>query len=154
MRLRTANSIVIAATAVLAAACNGEPGASAQATALAIAASDASLKWGPCPPIFPAGCEIAVLQGDPSKPNADVFLRVPAKYEIPAHWHTSPERMVLVTGRLEVTYKGQAATTLETGTYAYGPAKQPHKGTCVSDDACTLFIAFEGAVDGHAGGLE
>ena len=35
------------------------------------------LQWGPCPPIFPAGCQIAVLHGDPARPNADVFLRVP-----------------------------------------------------------------------------
>lgn len=154
MRL-TANTVIIAtAAAVLAASCSSEPGTTAQATALAVAASDASLKWGACPPIFPEGCQIAVLQGDPSKPNADVFLRVPGKYAIPAHWHTSPERMVLVTGRLEVTYKGQAAATLETGSYAYGPAKQPHQAVCLSDDACTLFIAFEGAVDGHAGGIE
>ncbi len=78
---------------------------------------------------------------------------MPPKYAIPAHWHTSPERMVLVTGRLEVTYKGQAAATLDVGTYAYGPAKLPHQATCLSDDPCTLFIAFEGAVDAHEGGM-
>lgn len=154
MRLQSANTIVIATAAAVLASCGSEPSTSAQAKALAVAASDTSLNWGACPPIFPAGCQIAVLQGDPSKPNADVFLRVPGKYIIPPHWHTSAERMVLVTGRLEVTYKGQAATTLETGTYAYGPAKLPHQAVCLSDDPCTLFIAFEGPVDAHAGGLE
>ena len=154
MRLQSANTIVIATAAAALASCGSEPGTPTQATALAVAASDASLKWGACPPIFPQGCEITVLHGDPSKPNADVFLRVPGKYVIPAHWHTSAERMVLVTGRLEVSYKGQTATTLDAGTYAYGPAKQPHKGVCLSDEPCTLFIAFEGAVDGHAGGME
>jgi hypothetical protein len=150
--MRVQNIIMAGAVAVVAAACGSEPTKSDQA--LAVAAADPSLNWGACPPIFPAGCAIAVLHGDPSKPNADVFLRVPSKYVIPAHWHTSPERMVLVTGRLEVTYKGQAAATLDVGTYAYGPAKLPHNGTCLSDDPCTLFIAFEGAVDAHEGGLE
>jgi len=117
--------------------------------ALAIVASDAALKWGPCPDLFPAGCEIAVLHGDPSKANADVFLRVPSQYEIPAHWHTSAERMVLVTGELQVTYKGQPPSTLAVGSYAYGPAKLAHKATCLSADACTLFIAFEAPVDAH-----
>jgi hypothetical protein len=149
--MRVQITIVAAALAVLAAAGGDDPPSSAQA--LAVAANDASLNWGACPPIFPAGCTIAVLHGDPSKPNADVFLRVPPKYVIPAHWHTSPERMVLVTGRLEVRYKGQAAATLDVGTYAYGPAKLPHQATCLSDDPCTLFIAFEGAVDAHEGGL-
>ena len=25
-----------------------------------------ALQWGPCPAIFPSGCQIAVLNGDPS----------------------------------------------------------------------------------------
>ena len=124
--------------------------------ALALAASDGALTWGPCPPIFPAGCEIAVLHGDPAKPGADVFLRVPGKYIIPPHSHTSAERMILVTGELQVTYKGQAASTLSVGTYAFGPPKLPHKAECKSDGPCTLFIAFDGAVDAlpHDGTLE
>jgi quercetin dioxygenase-like cupin family protein len=118
--------------------------------AMALAASDPSLKWGPCPPIFPKGCELTVLDGDPPKPNADALLRVPGGYEIPAHWHTSAERMILVTGKLQVTYKGQPAATLASGTYAYGPAKLAHKASCLSKEPCTLFIAFESAVDAHA----
>ena len=144
----------VVASAVVLVSCAPEPTNSAQA--LALAANDPALKWGPCPPIFPAGCEIAVLQGDPAKPNADVFLRVPAKYEIPAHSHASAERMILVTGQLQVTYKGQAPATLDVGTYAYGPAKLAHKASCLSDDPCTLFIAFELPVDAqpHDGSLE
>src|SRR5688572_22342436 len=69
-------------------------------------ATDAQLQWGPCPTFFPAGCQIAALHGDPANPNADVFFRVPARYNLPAHWHTSPERMVLVSGELHVTYEG------------------------------------------------
>lgn len=138
------SSLSVLATAASTLAADEQP---ATAKALAFAASDPALQWGPCPPVFPAGCEIAVLQGDPAKPNADVFLRVPAKYEIPAHSHTSPERMILVTGELDVTYKGQPATTLKPGSYAYGPAQLAHKATCTSAEACTLFIAFESPVD-------
>ncbi len=115
--------------------------------ALAISLSSPELAWGPCPPIFPAGCEIAVLHGDPAAPNADVYLRVPAGYEIPPHTHTSAERMILVTGELTVAYQGQTVATLTTGDYAFGPAKAPHKASCISDAPCTLFIAFESPVD-------
>jgi quercetin dioxygenase-like cupin family protein len=112
--------------------------------------------WGPCPPIFPAGCQIAVLNGDPAKPNADVFLRVPKGYTIPPHFHTSPERMVLVEGQLTVRYQGVAAEVLMPGEYAYGPAGMPHEATCTGATACTLFIAFEGPVDAipHEGHLK
>ena len=111
--------------------------------------SDESLSWGPCPEFFPAGCEIAVLHGDPAAPNSDIFFRKPGGYIFPAHWHTSAERMVLVAGKLDVTYEGQATSRLETGMYAYGPPKIVHDGKCLSEEACVLFIAFEGPIDAH-----
>jgi len=117
---------------------------------LAITPEDPSLQWGPCPDIFPAGCEIAVLHGNPAQPNADVFLRVPGGYEIPAHSHTSAERMILARGELVVRYQGAAETTLAAGEYAYGPAGLPHRARCASATPCTLFIAFEGPVDATA----
>jgi len=110
-------------------------------------AGDAGLAWGPCPDFLPAGCAITVLHGDPSRPNADVFFRVPARAEIPLHSHTSAERMVLVAGELEVAYEGQAPVRLTPGAYAYGPPGRPHAGRCMSDVPCILFIAFESAVD-------
>ena len=115
--------------------------------ALTQTANDAQLKWGPCPPFLPKGCGIAVLHGDPAKDNVDVFLKVPAKSTIPLHWHTSPERMVLVAGELHVTYDGQKKAVLKPGTYAYGPAKKPHNGYCASKVPCVLFIAFESPLD-------
>lgn len=114
---------------------------------LAKAAADPALQWGPCPEGMPQGCGIAVLHGDPAKPNADIFLRVPGGAEIPPHTHSSAERMILVSGELEVKYKGADAATLITGNYAYGPAQLPHRATCLSNEQCTLFIAFEGPVD-------
>lgn len=114
-------------------------------------ATDATLKWGACPGFMPRGCEIAVLHGDPVKDNADVFLKVPANAQIPRHWHTSAERMVLVEGNLYVTYDGHDPVTMRPGTYAYGPAKLPHSARCGPAAACVLFIAFESPVDAIAG---
>ncbi len=114
---------------------------------LAFSEVAADLQWGDCPAIFPPGCKIAVLHGNPAEPGADVFLRVPAGYTIPAHSHTSAERMVLVSGQLDVTYAGHPTASLKRGDYAYGPAALPHKAHCNGVEACTLFIAFNGAVD-------
>ena len=115
--------------------------------ALAFTATDAQLEWGPCPPFLPNGCGIAVLHGDPAKDNVDVFFKVPGKSTIPLHWHTSPERMVLVAGELHVTYDGQKKAVLKPGTYAYGPARRTHDGYCASKVPCVLFIAFESPLD-------
>lgn len=113
------------------------------------AADDARLQWGPCPPIFAGGCQIAVLNGDPAKPNADVFLRVDGGMVLPTHMHTSAERMVLVEGELKVRYKGAPEAIWLPGTYAFGPAGLAHRASCISDSPCTLFIAFEGPVDAN-----
>ena len=137
-----AAGIALAMTASVARAASAEPD-----PALAKAPDDAGLAWGPCPDFLPAGCAIALLHGDPARPNVDIFFKVPARAEIPSHTHTSAERMVLVAGEMQVTYEGQPMIRLAPGTYAYGPAGRPHHATCVSDTPCTLFIAFEAPLD-------
>jgi mannose-6-phosphate isomerase-like protein (cupin superfamily) len=133
-------ALAIAALQTAMAAPGGEP-------ALVRVASDAGLQWGACPDFLPPGCAIAVLHGDPTQPNVDIFFRVPANSDIAPHTHTSAERMVLVAGEMQVSYEGQPAATLTTGAYAYGPAGRPHSARCVSDVPCVLFIAFESALD-------
>ncbi len=123
----------------------------AQDIPLARTAGETALKWGGCPDFMPKGCEIAVLHGDPAKNNADVFFKVPANAVIPRHWHTSAERMVLVAGELQVTYDGHETAVLKPGSYAYGPARLPHKAECGAGGPCVLFIAFESPVDAIAG---
>ncbi len=125
------------------------PVAPLQDRPLAVATAAADLQWGDCPAIFPPGCKIAVLHGNPAEPGADVFLRVPSGYTIPAHSHTSAERMVLVSGQLEVTYAGHPTVSLRLGDYAYGPPLLAHTARCNGADSCTLFIAFNSAVDAH-----
>ena len=120
---------------------------SAREQAISRAHNDPQLKWNPCPPVFPKGCEVTVLHGDPANGRSDVFLRTPANYTLPAHWHTSPEHMILVSGVLHVTYEGQKPSILRAGSYAYGPAKARHEARCANAGPCVLFIAFESPID-------
>src|SRR4051812_21051898 len=58
-------------------------------------------QWGPAPPALPAGAQIAVLSGDPTKPVAyTVRLKFPANYAIAAHSHPTDENVVITTGGL------------------------------------------------------
>ncbi|MBM4385469.1 MAG: DUF4437 domain-containing protein [Deltaproteobacteria bacterium] len=112
--------------------------------------TDAALQWGACPPVFPEGCDVSVLEGDPAAGRSDVFLRVQPGITLARHIHTSAEHIVLVAGELEVEYEGQAPATLRAWSYAYGPARLAHLATCKSADACVLFIAFESPIDAIA----
>ncbi|NBB85074.1 MAG: cupin domain-containing protein [Bacteroidetes bacterium] len=121
--------------------------AHAQDAPLSWTADDPNLEWGPCPAFMPESCEIAVLHGPPSAPNADVFFKMEANTTVPTHSHTSVERMVLVSGEMEVTYEGHDPVVLEPGTYAYGPPELPHDASCAEGEDCILFIAFEEPID-------
>jgi quercetin dioxygenase-like cupin family protein len=59
----------------------------------------ASLQWGPAPPVFPAGAKMAVVSGDPSKPELfQVELALPDGYRIPPHFHPTDEAVEVKEG--------------------------------------------------------
>ena len=121
--------------------------ATADEKSVVISPDSASLEWGPCPTFMPDSCRIAVLHGNPAEANADVLFKLASKTAVPSHWHSSAERMVLISGKMRVEYDGQPPATLEAGDYAYGPPELPHVAYCESDADCVLFIAFVEPVD-------
>ena len=125
-----------------------------KSTELSTAVSSGSfeeLDWFPCPaPLDFEGCHIAILHGDPSKPNSDVLFRMQPGTTAKEHWHSSAERMILISGELHVTYEGEETQVLKSGSYAYGPSQKPHVALCVGEEPCVLFIAFEEPVDTYA----
>lgn len=97
---------------ILAAACSKESTSNGEisdpATASASRGPERDLQWGPAPAVFPAGAEMAVLQGDPSK--ADEFtvrLRMPSGYKIPPHTHPTTENVTVITGTFLAGMGGQ-----------------------------------------------
>ncbi|HEX2454931.1 MAG TPA: cupin domain-containing protein [Vicinamibacterales bacterium] len=89
-------------------------------------------QWGPAPPLLPAGAQIAVLTGDPTKsaPYA-VRLKFPANYAIPAHSHPTDEHVVVASGALtfgmgDKLVKGAGNKTLAVGGFALMPANMNH----------------------------
>jgi len=99
------------------------------------------LKWLPAPDFFP-GCSFTILHGDISKPNLDFFFKIEPNTEVVNHTHNSAERMILISGDLEVQYQGEKPVVLKAGYYAYGPAGKPHKAKCLDNGPCVLFVAM------------
>ena len=85
----------------------------------------------------------SVVHGDPEKGNADLVFTFAAGSRSPHHWHTTAERMVLLSGELHLTYSGHETMILKPGSYAYGPAKLAHTAACTEDGPCVLYIATE-----------
>ena len=68
-----------------------------------VAVSADELKWGPAPPAFPKGAQVAIVSGDPSKEGLYVLrLKVPAGYKVPAHVHPNDENVTVISGTFNV----------------------------------------------------
>ena len=99
------------------------------------------LQWLPAPEFFP-GCSFTILHGNMAKPNLDFFFKIEPNTAVVNHTHNSPERMILISGDLEVQYEGERSVILKAGSYAYGPAGKPHKAKCLDNGPCVLFVAM------------
>jgi quercetin dioxygenase-like cupin family protein len=95
------------------------------------ASAQPELKWGPAPAVFPAGAQMAVLQGDPA--GAGLFtvrLRMPDGYRIAPHTHPTDEHVTVIRGTFRVgmgtTFNGKGLMPLPAGGFVTAPANQPH----------------------------
>jgi quercetin dioxygenase-like cupin family protein len=139
MRFMTATVLPL----VLAAgsACAQQPTASQPATHTSAASSRAigapsaskapDLQWGPAPPVFPAGAQMAVLQGNPAGTNLfTVRLRFPSGYAIAPHTHPTDENVTVIKGTFLVgmgaTVDRKSMLRLPSGGFVTAPANHAH----------------------------
>ncbi|MEP6574578.1 MAG: cupin domain-containing protein [Gemmatimonadota bacterium] len=134
---------------MLAIACSqsGAPDLGAQDAPKAAAATSAAghhhtimngddLNWQPAPPIFPAGAQIAVLQGNPAHAG-DFFtirLRFPNGYILPAHFHPTDENVTVISGTFFVGLgdkfsRDKLLPPLHPGDFITAPANANHFAT-------------------------
>lgn len=90
------------------------------------------VKWGPAPPSLPAGAQLAVLEGDPSKAGVPFTIRAkfPDGYRVPPHWHPTDERVTVLQGTLGMgvgeKFDPAAGHQLPAGSYASMPTGTRH----------------------------
>ena len=93
-------------------------------------ASPSDMKWADLPSL-PPGAKIAVLEGPMNEAVPfTARLKLPAGYQIPAHWHPATERITVLSGTFYMgmgdvldTAKGIAVPT---GGFAVMHPKTPH----------------------------
>jgi quercetin dioxygenase-like cupin family protein len=145
----SAARLALAAAALLVMACSdsGAPVLGAQTTAPAAASRAGgehhhtmkrgeALDWQPAPPIFPAGAQMAVLQGDPSVTGAPFIVRLkfPNGYILPAHFHPTDENVTVISGIFLVGLGDGFSETallpaLRPGDFITAPANANHFAT-------------------------
>ena len=109
------SAIVLAACAK--SATNGNALTEPSTTGVSANAVEQQLAWGPAPAVFPAGAEMVVMQGDPSKAEPfTVRLRFPNGYKIAPHTHPTAENVTVLQGTF---YAGMGDTFVESAMQAF-----------------------------------
>jgi len=86
-----------------------------------------NMKWGPAPPVFQAGAEMAVLQGNPGAAGQYVVrLKMPDGYKIMPHWHPTTENITVISGTFHFgtgdTFDDSKGMEMPAGSFGYvGP---------------------------------
>src|ERR1700680_3131410 len=83
------------------------------------------IKFGPAPPVLPAGAQLAVLEGDPGASSGDytVRLKMADGYRVSPHWHPKRENVTVVSGNFKVgmgdRFDVAKMTAFPAGSFAY-----------------------------------
>ena len=90
-----------------------------------------TIKWGPAPPGLPAGAQMAMISGDPSKAEPYVLrAQMPANYRIAPHWHPTTENITVLSGSVAFgmgeKFDEPSMQTLPAGGFASVPADMRH----------------------------
>ena len=96
-----------------------------------IVAQPDTLRWGDAPPVLPKGAQLAVIAGDPSQAGPYVIrVKVPAGYQIPAHWHSTAEDLTVLSGAVNIgmgdKLDKKTSTKLGVDGFASLPPKMNH----------------------------
>jgi hypothetical protein len=107
------------------------PAAAARQAHPAPMVNAADLKWGAAPPAFNPGAQMAVIDGDPTKPGPFVIrAKFPAGFKVMPHFHPTDESVTVISGTLAAAmgekWDEAAMKTFTAGAFARMPAKSPH----------------------------
>jgi ChrR-like protein with cupin domain len=97
----------------------------------AVVVTPDKIQWGPAPPVFPAGAQMAVLAGNPGKAGPfTVRLKFPDGYRVMPHWHPTAENVTVLSGEFRVgmgnKFDETTLTALPAHSLAVVPAHHNH----------------------------
>jgi len=98
-------------------------------------------------PDMPACASAAILRGNPRNGPAWVLLKLASRCQVPWHWHSANETLLVISGRGTVSMKDGPALRFVPGAYASLPSHHQHTASC--SRTCLLFNGADAAFDIH-----
>ena len=96
----------------------------------------------------PADTASVMIRADQATGGMDLLVRFPGGHIIAPHYHESNERIVVVEGRLTLHQDG-GDKHIETGGFAFLPAREVQRLSCTSKTRCTFYLSWDGKPDSH-----
>jgi mannose-6-phosphate isomerase-like protein (cupin superfamily) len=98
-------------------------------------------------PDMPACASAAILRGNPRYGPAWVLLKLASGCQVPWHWHSANETLVVISGRGALSMKDGPPLQFVPGAYASLPSHHQHHANCTR--TCLLFNGADAAFDIH-----
>ena len=117
----------------------------ADATKMVVISAD-TMKFTPIPGM-PGCASAAILRGNPRSGPAWVLLKLASGCQVPWHWHTANEDLVVISGQGAISMKDGPPLQFAPGAYTSLPSHHAHQASC--SRACLLFNSADGAFDVH-----
>ncbi|MFG1967325.1 cupin domain-containing protein [Nonomuraea sp. NPDC049028] len=95
------------------------------------------------------GCTFVQLKGDPKTGPSEAMFTLKAGTPFSPHWHTSPERVVGVSGVMLWHVEGRKTYRVGAGDYLYYPSKAVHWGKCALGADCVYYVYDSKPYDFH-----
>jgi quercetin dioxygenase-like cupin family protein len=95
------------------------------------------LKWEQVPDA-PEGLMMATVWGNPEKGAYGAYVKFPAGFKFPLHFHTNDSKDILISGKIIVTGEDGTKFEFEPGSYADVPANWKHT-TEIGPEGATVF---------------
>jgi quercetin dioxygenase-like cupin family protein len=122
---------------------------------LTIAASPQTAKPGAVKPLAEIKFEgdetkclrSATENGDPDTGPSTLILKAAPKCNVPWHYHTAEEQLIVTQGSVLTEMDGMPAASLDPGGFAMMPSKVKHRFSCESKTECIMFVTFDRKYD-------
>ena len=109
--------------------------------------ASAKESWRTCQGL--PGCVFLPLRGDATREASEALFRLAAGTEFPRHWHTSPERVLVIQGTLVMNLENGERHRVGPRDYLYNPGGMVHWGECAQGADCVYYVHDEKPYDIH-----
>jgi quercetin dioxygenase-like cupin family protein len=98
-------------------------------------------------PDMPACATGAVVRGNPRSGPSWVYLKLESGCQVPWHWHTPNEELVVISGQGTLEMKDGTSIPIAPGVFTAMPSHHVHRANC--SRACLFFSMSSDAYDIH-----